>query len=77
MTALDDLLEQLPPADAPDAWTFGEVTATAPLTVRFNGTAAADAVAGPVALSTYTPAVGDKAVLIRLGPLWIAIGTLP
>jgi hypothetical protein len=76
VTALDALLDQLPGRDAAGPTvTFGEVTATAPLTVRFNGTAAADAVQG-VQPAGYTPAVGDTAVLLKVGSTWLAIGAV-
>lgn len=53
-----------------------EVTATSPLTVRFEGTAVADAVEGAVALSTYTPAVNDIALLVLVRGTWIALGAI-
>lgn len=54
----------------------GEVTVASPLTVRFEGTAVADAVTGVVALSTYTPAVNDTVLLLRFRGTWIALGAL-
>lgn len=55
--------------------TIGVVTATSPLTVRFNG--ASTATAGVIALATYTPLVDDEVVLLRVGATWVALGDLP
>lgn len=73
-SVLDDLF----PAEGqePPPVTFGKVTATSPLTIQFNGTAPADAVSGPLALSTYSPTVGDNVVLLKVGPAYVALGAV-
>ncbi len=54
------------------AW--GEVITTAPLTVRFNGTADADAVAVPLKDDAYSASVGHKVWLLKLGSRWMVGG---
>lgn len=52
---------------------FAEVTTDSPLTVTFPG----DSAAVPMSrLSSYTPTVGETAVLLRVGSRWVAIGAL-
>lgn len=63
-------------ADPTQRTTFGKVTATSPLTVQFNGTAAADAVAGMKRLSSYTPTNGDLVQLDLVGSIWIVQGKI-
>lgn len=55
-----------------EVW-FAEVAAVSPLTVTFPGDTAAVAV---LRLSSYSPSVGDTAVLVRAGTRWVAIGVL-
>lgn len=56
--------------------TFGKVTATSPLTIQFNGTAAADAVAGVKRLSSYTATIADTVALLRVGTVWVVLGKI-
>ena len=52
---------------------FAAVTTAAPLTVTFPG----DTAAVPLSrLASYTPTIGDTAVLLRVGTRWVAIGSL-
>ena len=53
-----------------EVW-FAEVAAVSPLTVTFPGDTAAVAVGR---LSSYTPSVGDTAVVVKVGTRWLAIG---
>lgn len=59
----------------PARWTtWGEVTGTAPLMVRLAGDT--DAIRVGLVLASYTPVVGDKTVLIRVGAQWVCAGKL-
>jgi len=52
---------------------FAEVDTASPLTVTFPG----DTAAVPVSrLDSYTPTIGDTAVLLRVGTRFVAIGDL-
>lgn len=73
---MDPVLELFArPASTPRVL-YGEVTVSSPLTVRFPGTSAADAVEGALRLKSYSPAVGETAVLVQVGPAYVAIGAL-
>jgi hypothetical protein len=60
-----------PPTPGPIT-AFGVVTAVSPLKIRMNG--ATTAVEGFLKLTSYTPVVDDLAVLVQVGPDWVAIG---
>ncbi len=64
------------PAASGPALAQGEVITTSPLSVRFAGTAAADAVEGVALLSTYTPTIGDAVLLVQFLDRWIALGAV-
>lgn len=66
----------LPAKPTPDSVAFGEVTDDSPLTVRFNGSDAADAVSGVYRLADYTPTVGHVVLLLRVGALWVIVGRI-
>ena len=52
---------------------FAQVDVASPLTVTFPG----DTVAVPVSrLSSYSPTVGDTAILLRVGTRFVALGAL-
>lgn len=55
--------------------TFGVVTVASPLTVRFNGTAAADAVVVALANEDYTPTMGDEVLILKVGAAWMVWGS--
>ena len=62
------------PETAKPVTAFGVITLLSPLTIRVNGSTTA--VHGFLNLTSYTPAVDDLVVLLRVGPDWIAIGAL-
>lgn len=62
------------PKQAAPITAFGVVTQLTPLTIRVNGSTTE--VHGFLNLTSYSPAVDDLAVLLRVGPDWIAIGAL-
>ena len=52
---------------------FAEVTTASPLQVTFPG----DTAAVPMSrLASYSPTVGDTAVLLKVGSRWVAIGAV-
>ena len=62
------------PETAKPTTAFGVITLLSPLTIRVNGSTTA--VHGFLNTTSYTPAVDDLVVLLRVGPDWIAIGAL-
>jgi hypothetical protein len=62
------------PPPAARATAFGVVTGVFPLTIRVNGSTTP--VDGFLKLMSYTPAVDDMTVIIRVGTDWVAIGAL-
>lgn len=66
-----ELLEPPTPERERPWTTAGEVTSTSPLRVEVDGVPV-----GARRLAGYSPTLGDRAVLLRVGVEWVAIGAV-
>lgn len=68
-----DVVDARVAAGVPSTARFAEVSQTSPLTVTFLGDTSAVAMAR---LDSYSPTLGDTAVLLKVGTRFVAIGAL-